>query len=420
MISEQGLCVGCGICQALAGSSRITVTKTTNGYERPVVTGKLTDDIVTKIYDICPGVRIDGLPQHEITEATKIDNVWGPTRRIVRAWATEPNTRFEGATGGVLTALACFLLRSKRVDFILHVKSSDEEPTFGAPQLSFTEADVMAAAGSRYGPAAPLTNIDQILARNRPFALIGKPCYLSALRNLARHDECVDKLVKYWLTFVCGGIMTPAATDAFLHRIKINPRDVKKFRYRGRGCPGPMRIETENGEYEHHYLDFWGEDANSWQLPFRCKICPDGIGESADIAAADTWHGGSPTREQSEHDAGVNAIIARTQTGVELLEAAAEVGVLTLEHDITPDEMSIYQPHQMRKKYNAHARHLGIADEGRITPKTTRLRLAQLAAELSAKTNHHQRNGTRERIRQGNASEPTPRSTHRIEPGSQR
>ena len=32
------------------------------------------------------------------------------------------------------------------------------------------------------------------------------------------------------------------------------------------------------------YNSFWGEES-TWRVPFRCKICPDAIGESVDIAA---------------------------------------------------------------------------------------------------------------------------------------
>ena len=148
-ISEQGLCSGCGICQSIAGPDKIKVVKSLNGYERPVIVGDLDDGIVDRIFDICPGTRIEGLPENEIVPETMIDNVWGPWLRIVRAWAGDPKTRFEGSTGGVLTALAKFLLSEQRVDFILHVKASDKEPTFGKRYLSFTEADVLKAVGSR-------------------------------------------------------------------------------------------------------------------------------------------------------------------------------------------------------------------------------------------------------------------------------
>ncbi len=408
-ISEQGLCTGCGICQAVAGPDRIQVVKSSNGYERPVIVGDLDEATVETIFDICPGARIEGLPTSEITPDTKIDTVWGPWLRMVRAWAGDEGVRFEGSTAGVLTALARFLLDDARVDFILHVKASTREPTFGERHLSFTGAQVLEAAGSRYGPAAPLIDVDQILARGQLFAFIGKPCDIAALRNLARHDARVNELVKYWLTPVCGGYMPPPSMEAFLKRAGIAPEAVTAFRYRGRGCPGPTRIETGEGAKEFHYLDLWGEDESAWHLPFRCKICPDGIGEAADIAAADSWPGGSPSREESESDPGTNALVVRTAAGQELLEAAVKAGALVLGQDVAPDEMSHYQPHQMRKKYTAHDRHQGLGDEGRIVPQTARLRLAELAAEMPEESRRYQREGARQRVRVGKATEVTPR-----------
>lgn len=408
-ISEQGLCAGCGLCQSVAGPDKIRFTKVSNGYERPVVVGELDEVLVERIYAVCPGTRIEGLPDEEVAADTKVDNVWGPWRRMIHSWAGDADTRFEGSTAGVLTALAQFLLAEKRVDFILHVKASGTEPTFGERHLSFTEADVLEAVGSRYGPSAPLIDIDDILARGQPFAFIAKPCDIAALRNLARYDERVNRLVKYWLTMVCGGFGPPSSTEAFLQRSNIDPRAVKAFRYRGRGCPGPTRVETIDGSaHEYHYLDFWGEDETQWQLPFRCKICPDGIGEAADIAVADSWPGGSPTREASVDDPGVNAVVARTLAGEALLAAAAEAGFLTLGDDLVPDEMSAYQPHQARKKYAAYDRHQGLGDAGRIVPQTQGLRLAELAEEMPESYRQYQRGGTQRRVEQGKATEPTP------------
>ncbi len=407
-IVEQGLCIGCGLCQSVAGKDRVRVTRTLNGYLAPVVEGELDHETVDRIYAVCPGTRIEGLPERLVEADTHQDNVWGPWRRMVRAWAGDPAVRFEGSTGGVLTALGTYLLASKRVDFILHVKTSSTEPSFGERALSFTEAEVIEAAGSRYGPAAPLIDIGEVLDRNQPFAFIGKPCDVSALRNYAKQDERVDELVKYWLTLVCGGYGTPQGTVAFYKRMGIDPDEVTGLRYRGRGCPGPTRVETGDKAQEFHYIDYWGEDETTWQLPFRCKICPDAIGEAADVAALDTWIGGSPTREGSVDDPGTNAIIARTREGEELISAAAADGALTLEYDIVPDTVSAYQPHQVNRKYAAWARHQGLKDAGRIVPQTERLRIAELAQELPDESNQFQREGTRKRIEIGKATEPTP------------
>ncbi len=407
-IVEQGLCIGCGLCQSVAGKGAVRVTKTMSGYLQPVVEGELDHATVDRIYQVCPGTRIEGLPAGLIDADTRHDNVWGPWRRIVRAWAGDPAVRFEGSTGGVLTALANYLLASKRVEFILQVKTSASEPSFGDATLSFTEADVFEAAGSRYGPAAPLTDINAVLERGQPFAFIAKPCDVSALRNYAKQDERVDRLVKYMLVMVCGGYGTPQGTIDFYRRVGIDPEQVTGLRYRGRGCPGPTRVETGDKAQEFHYIDYWGEDETTWSLPFRCKICPDGIGEAADIAAADTWIGGGPNRVDSVGDPGTNALIARSKAGEELITAAAGAGALTLEYDIVPDIMSVYQPHQVNKKYAAWARHQGLRDAGRIVPHTERLRIEELAQDLPDETNEFQREGTRQRVEIGKASEPTP------------
>jgi coenzyme F420 hydrogenase subunit beta len=407
-IVEQGLCIGCGLCQSVAGPKTIRVTKTPEGYEHPVVIGNMSHATVDVIYDVCPGTRVDGLPAGLLEDDTLVDDVWGPWRRISRAWAGDDQVRFEGSTGGVLTALGQYLLRSGRVDFILHAKASTVEPSFGERTLSFTEAAVLEAAGSRYGPTAPLIDIREVLDRGQRFAVIAKPCDISALRNWARHDPRVDELVQYWLTLVCGGWGPPSFTNGFLERVGIAPEELTSLRYRGRGCPGPTRAETADRVEERHYLDFWGDDETQWSLPWRCKICPDGIGEGADLAVSDTWLGGSPNRKESETDPGTNAIVARTAAGQELLEAAERDGALTLEHDITPDDMSVYQPHQVNKKFAVGARLKGIADAGRIVPSVSGLRTDELAAAMPPEIFSQQRDGALSRIEDGKATHPTP------------
>ena len=62
-VVEQGLCVGCGLCQSVAGEQHVSVMKTLNGYEQPVVVGELDHQTVDKILDVCPGTHVEGLPK---------------------------------------------------------------------------------------------------------------------------------------------------------------------------------------------------------------------------------------------------------------------------------------------------------------------------------------------------------------------
>lgn len=386
------------------------MTVVENGYERPVVTGDLSNASVDRIYDVCPGLKVDGLPDRLICNDTLSDPVWGPYRKLALAYATNPDIRFKASTGGVITALSQYLLSSKQASFILHIKTSNAHPMFGERHLSFTDADVMEAMGSRYGPSAPLIDVRDVLDRGTPFAFAGKPCDIAALRNYARHDERVDKLVKFWLAPVCGGFLPPAVMAQALTGFGVMPDDVTSLRYRGYGCPGPTRIETRDGRViEKNYVDFWGEDESSWSLPFRCKVCPDGIGESADVAAADTWPGGGPARDGQELDKGTNAVIARTKAGEELIEKAVAAGFLTVEREIGIEDLNSFQPHQVNKKYAAWARHKGLKAAGQLAPQTKRLRIAELAAKMGADFITAQSEGTQQRVRDGKTREPPPR-----------
>ena len=409
-IAEDGLCIGCGLCQSVAGPARIKMMATPEGAERPIVQGPLDEATVDRIYAVCPGTRIEGLPEALVDDAATVDPVWGPYLRAVRAYAADPDVRFKAATGGVLTALAIYLLESGRVDFILQAKASTAQPTWGERHLSFEAAGALVGMGSRYGPTAPLIDLHDLLDRERRFAIVVKPCDVAALRNLARHDPRVDRLCRYRLVMVCGGFMAPSQMRESLAAMGIGADEVASLRYRGHGCPGPTRIETTDGRViEKNYLDFWGEDDSAWGLPFRCKVCPDGIGEAADIAAADTWPGGAPSWQGQADDPGTNAVIARTLAGLELIEAAARDGALVIERDITMRDLDDYQPHQVRKKYAVWARHLGLRTAGRLTPEVHGLRIQELAKQAGLRANLREARGTRRRAHQGRTSEPTPR-----------
>ena len=74
-ISKCGLCIGCGICQSIAGQQVVRMQITDQGYERPVVQGELSDAVVDTIYDVCPGTRVEGLPESLHDQGTVSDAV---------------------------------------------------------------------------------------------------------------------------------------------------------------------------------------------------------------------------------------------------------------------------------------------------------------------------------------------------------
>src|ERR1700675_1645933 len=327
-----GLCIGCGLCQAVAGAGKIQIVLTPEGRERPVALSALNAATLERINAVGPGTRIEGGAVGADSAPAMHDTVWGSAQLMAIGYAGDPEVRHRAATGGVLTALVQFLRASGRVKFILHVAASRREPLRTERTLSFDAASVLEAAGSRYGPAAPLVDFTALLDRGEPFALIAKPCDIAAVRNLARIDSRVERTLRYALTFVCGGASDLTKSEEAAGGLGLRADELALFRYRGHGCPGPTRLETKDGRsFELTYQQMW-EDEATWRIQPRCKICPDAIGESADIAASDVWPGGGPTGE----DAGFNGIIVRTERGLELYRAGLAAGAIVVE----PGEVS--------------------------------------------------------------------------------
>lgn len=414
-IVEGGLCIGCGLCRAVAGADKIRIVLTPEGRERPVALSRLDAATLKRINAICPGTRVEGAcpedqspPAAPTTQATPAmqaadDVVWGRAEHLAIGYARDPEVRFRGSTGGVLTALGQFLLTSGRVKFILHVAASRREPLRTERRLSFDAASVLDAAGSRYGPAAPLVDFTELLDRAEPFALIAKPCDIGAVRNLARIDPRVDRYLRYALTFVCGGASDLTKSEEVVGELGIRPGELSSFRYRGNGCPGPTRLETQDGRsFELTYQDMW-EDEATWRIQPRCKICPDAIGESADLAASDVWPGGGPEGE----DEGFNGIIVRTQRGLELYRAALEAGAIAVEsRPVGFRDFDVFQPHQVRKKRAVWARMAGMKAAGHAIPQTVNLRLEDCARLNTVAENLAEARGARRRSRQGRLGEP--------------
>ena len=411
-IVEHGMCIGCGICQSMVASLKVEVV--TNGYERPIISGPLDHQQIDRVLSVCPGTRVEGMPEHLIDEHTKLDPVWGVWHDMFLSYSAEPDVRHMASTGGLLTGIALYLLESKQIDFVLHAKASSSNPSFGEACISRNREQVLNAAGSRYGPTATLKNVIQVIeqaeANEERFAFIGTPCDVSALRNYAKLDPRVDQYCDAMLTMVCGGFMAPSNMRAFLAQRGIKLDSVSSLRYRGYGCPGPTTINTTDGkEHEFTYLDFWGDDEANWGLPPRCKVCPDGIGDSADIAAADTWDGGSPTVKGSQTDLGTNAAVVRTARGLEIINSAIHAGYLIRSDSLTPADMNRFQPHQEKKKRAAWARFEGMRSAGNIVPNSSGLRLRELHQLNSQVDNEREYEGARKRVCTGKFKEESPR-----------
>lgn len=317
-IINTGLCLGCGLCEAIAGRDKCEMILTPKGFYQPKFKTTLDPTEVTQILKCCPGIRVTG---------NKHSGVWGNVLSVSETWATDETLRKKSATGGVISSLAIYLLESKKVDAILQVGVKKDSWLYNELLISRTKEEVFINAQSRYAPALVFDRIKTILdSSEETFGFIGKPCDIAGIKNFIKYNPQYNNRIKYTLAIFCAGIPSYNATKTLIEEAKMTetPYSIK---YRGDGWPGEFEAKWKNGKsLKVSYNDSWGKVLGR-TLGIRCKICPDGIGMLADISTGDSWNTKDGYPDFTEAD-GKNFCFIRTQNGQELYQNAAEAGVI--------------------------------------------------------------------------------------------
>lgn len=366
------LCSGCGLCAGVAPGS-VSMTTVAPGYSRPVQSASLSDDQERAIAQSCPGAKIapwNGAPHQ--------DMFWGPWRQVLTGYAVDPDVRFGGSSGGAISALLIHALESGLVDDVLHIAPSTEHPTRNRLQWSRTRDEVIRYAGSRYAASSPLSEIGEALESDQRTAFVGKPCDVSALRQLALVDPRVDRRFPVKLSFFCGGLPSHDGADRIVRAMGLEPEKLVSFRYRGQGWPGMAKAETVDGRTaEISYADSWGAHLSK-EVQFRCKICPDAVGGVADIACADAWYGDEEGYPSFDEQEGRSLIISRTDAGDALLASASGAGAITFD-PLDVREIDLMQPAQARRKRLVVARTTSCRVVGHAVPQMNNLDVVKAA-----------------------------------------
>ncbi len=342
------LCAGCGACASIAGPS-ILMGSTPPGYSRPVQSGGVSPGAERLIADVCPGAVIEGWGG-----APNIHPHWGPWRQVLTGAATDERVRFEGSSGGAISALLIHALESGLVDRVLHIAPDPVDPTRNITAISRTADQVIRRAGSRYTASSPLANIMGAVRAGGTMAFVGKPCDVSALRRLAARDPQVASAIPLMISFFCGGIPSHGGVGRILKALGVGEEEVTEFRYRGRGWPGNCVATTSGRDFEMSYAESWGAHLSK-EVQFRCKICPDAVGGVADIACADAWYGDEAGYPSFEEEEGRSLIMVRTEAGERLLRSALKTNAVTVSR-LAIDQIGKMQPAQARRKRLVFAR----------------------------------------------------------------
>jgi coenzyme F420 hydrogenase subunit beta len=379
-VVDSGNCTGCGACTLL--DAGLTMRLDGAGFARPARVGESTPspDALRRFKAMCPGVVV-----RAVTPAgTKRHPTMGSYLGVWRAWAADPELRLRGSSGGVLTALSSWLVETGEVPSVISAGASKSDPRRTVSVSITTRAEALEAAGSRYAPVAPAGEAgrggDQAGdGSGDGSAVVGKPCEITALRALHASSPG-DRVEPLRFSFFCAGTPSQSATTALLADLGVGPdRHVDELWYRGRGWPGSFTAITDGERVEATYDRSWGQFLGP-TMQWRCKICPDGVGESSDVTAADFWTTDERGYPDFAEGPGYSALIARTERGLDVIERARLAGVIVTE-PISMDDVAAIQPFQRSRREQLFGRLVGARVAGQPVPRYRGFGLLRLSLQ---------------------------------------
>lgn len=380
-------CIGCGLCRS---ELQTDMSVMQNGYLKPDL--EATGEVENFLKNVCP---VSGLRTENYDSST----VWGRCKNAYASYSTNPEIRKQASSGGVLTALAIYLLESKTVDAIIHVVVDEQNPTMTRCQVSTSKEQVVKGCGSRYSISSPWLSLSECVEENKKYAAIGKPCDISALRNLKNYDSKYNNII-YLFSFFCAGLPSKQANDNLLKQLGCDKEKCVSLTYRGNGWPGyATAYDTDGKCYQMEYSKAWGGILGREVHPY-CRICIDGIGENADIACGDGWYVTTDGQPDFTERDGRNVVFTRTDAGEELYQKAVAAGVIesALWEDIK--QLEIIQKYQYTRRATMQAKIKAYRLFGKATPLYDKNLMKEYAKTIGTKEKLRMYLGTVKRILQ--------------------
>jgi coenzyme F420 hydrogenase subunit beta len=335
-----GFCIGCGAC-AFRTPSAISMVPGRFGMSVALVRPGASEQALEAAAAVCPfATQTQDETEPSIAQPLFGDGaVQHPELGFVldtfAARVVESDFRERGSSGGLGTWLPLEMMRLGLADGVVHVHASDESPGADGPlfryAISVNPTEVREGAKSRYHPVSLEEVLTEVVTTGKRYVFVGVPCFIKALRLLARQDPRVEAGIAFCVGLVCGHLKTRRFAELLAWQMGIAPDALKSFDFRSKlaGLDANQYGVTATGavggvvqQCSSPVRDLYGYD---WGLGFfkpkACDYCDDVVAELADVTVGDAW-----LPQYVADSGGTNVVVVRSRVVAKLMADAVAAG----------------------------------------------------------------------------------------------
>lgn len=267
----------------------------------------LSTNKLKRFNNFCPGTGFSYIRK----DSKKFSNLIGTYWNSYVGYSNNRFLRRNSASGGIITEILLFLIKSKKVDAVLMPIQGADYNQLPNYKITKNIKEIKDNAQSIYSKI-PIKNL--INSGSQKIAFVGLPDQISSIKRLIK-DNIIKNNIKFFIGPMVGINMDNDSIDGIRHSFNIKKdAKIKKLKWREGKWPGYLGIKFEGYKkikLKKFYYNFL--------LPFYCSheslLSTDFSNEDADISVGDAW---SPKYENLNTD-GMSLIWSKNIRGEKIL-----------------------------------------------------------------------------------------------------
>jgi len=323
-VVNPGFCIGCGTCAGICPTHNLRMEFDSYGELKPLEVEKCSKNCKVGL-DCCPRskdtISEDTIGKQNFADIPGIDHSaeTGYFLKCYEGYSDVGGHRENGASGGLATWFLEQLLKRGKVTGVACVRSKQNPEQLFEFFIAKTIGELRSAASSAYYPVEMSAVIRTILNEKGRYAVVGVPCFLTALSLAERRFPRLGRRISYKVGLVCSRLPSKNYVKFFADHFKVSVSHIDKIRFRDKSVypsrKRGMMLQTREGRIyrANHHIDFiWGSGKVT---PTACMFCDDVFAETADVTFMDAW---MPEYQQEHY--GVSLVLARRPDVVSIFE----------------------------------------------------------------------------------------------------